>query len=349
MVSRKPVRSVVFLLTLFSVYLARAGDLPIVEDTPLQPLSAQAKRVAEALEGLGQPLGEDQRAALEQAGRAENAAEGVKAIQSVLDPLCLVGVSINPESRVKAQAGPAAAALAQGGWRVFLVKVQNEAGVTAALKVSSPNAAPVFRRSRNAARPAPGLPEGSERDRWADVQMFNDRPLNKTLSGLGLEYRILQVYSRDAGPREARLTFDVGQGTQDLGFRSDVDILFECAASVEVTLETREKDGSAVWAAYEIRDPQGRVYPAQSRRLAPDFFFHPQVYRAPGESVTLPPGPYLVQVSRGPEYLVESRRITVPEAGPHRESFHPGAVDRPVEDGVVLGRPPRARGRVCPL
>ena len=28
-----------------------------------------------------------------------------------------------------------------------------------------------------------------------------------------------------------------------------------------------------------IRD-QGRVYPSQAKRLAPDFAFHPQVYRA---------------------------------------------------------------------
>lgn len=297
------------------------GELPVVEDVPLQPISAQAKRVAEALEWLGQPLDGQQKKALDRAALFKDEKQGVQAIQQVLDPLCLVGVTVNPESRVKVQRGPASADLAQGGWRVFLVKVQNEAGVTAALKVSSPNAKPVYRQSSGSPSPKPGPPEGSERDRWADVRMFDDRPLNPTLSGLGLEYRILQIYSRDAGPRDARLSFDVGQGTQDLGFRSDVDILFDAAESVEVVLEAREQGGGPVWAAYEIRDTQGRVYPAQSRRLAPDFFFHPQVYRAPGESVVLPPGSYSVKVSRGPEYLVESRRISVPEKGPHRESF----------------------------
>ena len=42
------------------------------------------------------------------------------------------------------------------------------------------------------------------------------------LSGLVLEYRIVQLYSRDPGQREATLTFDVGQGTQDLGYRNEV-------------------------------------------------------------------------------------------------------------------------------
>ena len=57
--------------------------------------------------------------------------EGVKQIQSVFDPLCLVSVNINPESRVKAAVGPAPKKLVQQGWRVFLIKVQNDAGVTA--------------------------------------------------------------------------------------------------------------------------------------------------------------------------------------------------------------------------
>ena len=54
--------------------------------------------------------------------------------------------------------------------------------------------------------------------RWADVSVFQDRPLKRALSGLSLEYRIVQIHSRDAGKREAKISFDVGQGTQDLGF-----------------------------------------------------------------------------------------------------------------------------------
>ena len=39
-----------------------------------------------------------------------------------------------------------------------------------------------------------------------------------------------------------------------------------------------------------IRDAQGRVYPSPAKRLAPDFAFHPQVYRADGETVRLAAG-----------------------------------------------------------
>ena len=54
-------------------------------------------------------------------------------IQKSLDPYCLVGVNINPESRVKVKEGQVSKELMQQGWRTFLVKVHNEAGVTAPL------------------------------------------------------------------------------------------------------------------------------------------------------------------------------------------------------------------------
>ncbi|GIW86607.1 MAG: hypothetical protein KatS3mg108_0931 [Isosphaeraceae bacterium] len=300
---------------------ARADELPRVTGVELQPLAAQARRVAEALEFLGQPLAAGERAELAAAGRMEDQAAGVQAIQEILDRHCLVGVAINPESRVKAQPGPARPELVQHGWRVFLVKVHNEAGVTAPLRVVSPNAAPVYKQSTASPKPAVSIPKEEIGDRWADVRMFDDRPLAKSLSGLPLEYRILQVYSRDAGHREARLSFDVGQGTQDLGFRSDVDILFTARPAVEVVLDVEDERGRPTMASFVIRDPQGRVYPAQSRRLAPDFFFHPQIYRASGETVSLPPGTYSVETTRGPEYLIQRREINVPETTHHREAF----------------------------
>jgi hypothetical protein len=300
---------------------ARGEELAKVDGVPLQPLTSQAGRVVEALEFLGQPLPAADRARLEQAAQQGDEDAAIRTIQDVLDPLCLVGVSINPESRVKSLQGPAAPRLVQHGWRSFLVKVHNEAGVTAELKAESPNAAPLHKRSTSSAEPEKTIPPAEVRQRWADVAMFGDRPLNKTLSGLLLEYRVIQLYSRDAGPREARIGFNVGQGTQDLGFRSDVNILFHCAPAVTVALEVLDDDGRPTTASFLFRDKLGRIYPSPSRRLAPDFFFHPQVYRANGETVLLPPGEYRVEWTRGPEYLTQARTITVPDSGGHRESF----------------------------
>jgi len=37
---------------------------------------------------------------------------------------------------------------------------------------------------------------------------------------------VLRLRASAAGKREATLKFDVGQGTQDLGFRAEVPVLF---------------------------------------------------------------------------------------------------------------------------
>ena len=41
-----------------------------------------------------------------------------------------------------------------------------------------------------------------------------------------MEYLLLRLQAHEWGKREATLIFDVGQGTQDLGFRAEVPILF---------------------------------------------------------------------------------------------------------------------------
>ncbi len=298
-----------------------ADDLPLVRTVEAQPLKAQAKRIAEALGFLGQPLSKEQAAALEKAAAEKEDAVAIDAIQTVLDPLCLAGVNINPESRVKVARGAAEAELVQQGSRVFLVKVHNEAGVTAALRASSPNALPLYTRSSNSPAPKVTVKPDDVPDRWLDITMFEQQPLVKALSGLDLEYRIVQLYSRDAGKREAKIAFDVGQGTQDLGFRNEINVLFEIAPAVPVKLTVLDDDGKPTTAHFVFRDRRGNVYPAKGRRLAPDFFFHDQIYRHSGEEVLLPPGEYQVAYGRGPEYLLLRKSITVPADKQHAESF----------------------------
>jgi len=78
---------------------------------------------------------------------------------------------------------------------------------------------------------------------------------------------------------------------------------------------------------YFPEDLQG-IYPLPSKRLAvtdlyPDQYFHAQVYREDGDYILLPPGSFRVTATRGPEYIAETRNITIPEnASSHRETFH---------------------------
>lgn len=297
--------------------IAGAAELEPVVDVEQQPFVAATQRLLEALDYIGAPLSEEDAEAIREAMASTDERASVVAIQEVLDRHCVAEVTINAESRVKGVEGPADKELMQQGWRSFLVKVRNEAGVTAQLAIDSPQAEPVYERGqgpRQRPRTDQDLVSPAESaHRFLDIEVFRDRPLRPELSGLEVEYRIVQLYSRDAGRREATLMFNVGQGTQDLGFRSDVPVLFESVPSVEVVLGVTDMDGTPTMAAFTIRDRFGRVYPNPARRLAPDFFFHDQVYRADGESVNLAPGEYTVTVSRGPEYLVERHTINVEE------------------------------------
>lgn len=295
---------------------AADGKWPEVPRVEQQPLIASLQRLQQALEYVGSPLSAAQRQALDAAFQAGSAADCTEAVQKVLDPLCLAAVQINPESRVSVVEGPVRKELIQQGWRTFLVKVHNEGGVTAPLVPESPNLLPVYQRGSRNGREKPMTDEklvqpSDVPNRFLDAQMFDKQPLKPGLSGLELEYRVLQLFSRDVGRREAQLGFHVGQGTQDLGFRNSVPILFQSIPAVDVVLGIQDFDGTPTTAALTFRDAQGRVYPNPARRLAPDFFFHDQVYRADGESIPLPPGPYTVVVQRGPEYQVETHAFTV--------------------------------------
>ena len=297
------------------------AELATITDVESQPLKAQVRRVVSALEFLGERLTESEQSAITQALDETDDAKAVQAIQDALAPRVIAGVHINPESRVKVARGDAVAELNEQGWRVFLVRVHNEGGVTATLRASSPNANPLYKRSSGSPDPKLAITPKDVPDRWLDLELFEKQPLNPRLSGLEVEYRILQMYSRDQGKREATLEFDVGQGTQDLGFRNQLPILFQCRPAVQVRLDVLDDDGQPTTGQFVFRDTKGRVYPARSRRLAPDFFFHDQVYRHDGETIALPPGDYAVTYTRGPEYRIKKRQVTIPHAAKHTESF----------------------------
>jgi hypothetical protein len=173
-----------------------------------EAFAANVTVVLKALEQAKSPLAIDA-AQLKSALAKPDAAR----LQELLDPHVLLTISINPESRVKVARGEARAELRQSQAVPVLIKVVNEAGVTAVLRPTSPQADP------------------NAKDRFLDLKMHTDKPLSATLSGRPVEYVILLLTSREGGRREATIGFDVGQGTQDLGFRGEVPVLFTIAAA----------------------------------------------------------------------------------------------------------------------
>lgn len=276
-----------------------------------QPLASNAKRLLEALEYLGAPLTKAKYLEVQKAINSQDAA----AIQKALDPLVLIAVNINPESRVKVKRGPGEASLQQGGHTPVIVKVVNEAGVTKVLDISSPQALPVYSREYNKeGKPMKNIGVTSK-DRFLDVEIFHKQPLGEKLTGLKVEYTLALIHSSQAGKREAVLSFNVGQGSQDLGFRGEVAVLFDVRPAIPVKMRVIDVDGKPTTGRFTFTDKNGKVYPPKSKRLAPDFFFQDQVYRHDGGIVHLPPGELTMTFSRGPEYRQMKRTITIPEKG----------------------------------
>ena len=298
---------------------------------PLQPLAQQARQLEEALNYLGQPLPPDARQRINEAIANPDEAAAVHAIESALDALALVSIEINPESRVKVEEGAAKPELVEAGTRLFLVKIVNNAHITAPLHVESPNSGNVYIPSTGNPEPPITLTPQNSAERWADISLYQRPPLRPRLSGLALEYALLAVYSRDSGQRSAKISFNAGQGTQDIGFRNDVNIVFNALPSRPITLRVKDEAGKPAMAAFVIRDRLNRLYPNPAKRLAPDFFFQPQVYRADGETVRLPAGYYTFEYTGGPEYLPHTREVDVNGAGPAEISFQ---LDRWIDPSV---------------
>ncbi len=133
--------------------------------------------------------------------------------------------------------------LHQNGFTPVLIKVQNDAKVSLKLNIESAQAGPVY---AGAARPILerqqqtelAYQENSRNDpgRFLQLEIFSAPPMTERLSGLELEYAIALIYSTESGKREATVGFNVGQGTQDLGFRAETPVLFDIAPAINIRL-----------------------------------------------------------------------------------------------------------------
>jgi len=290
----------------------------------LQPLAAQTRRLLEALQSIGEPLPQDEIAALHAAFDSAVEADGVTKIQQILDEHVLLNIQINPEDRVSMTRGRAKAQLIEQGWRTFLVKVSNEADDTSRLTIDCPQALPMGHRSSGASIASHDGSIGAvdpieAKTRWAAINMWDKSPLQETLSGLAIEYRILQIYSRDHGQREATFRAQTAAGAlteQYRFFYSLLPVLFECLPSKDLTLRIRDEDGLPTTASLLVTDAFGRVYPAQGKRTLPDLWFERHIYRKDGEIIRLPAGTYAVEYGRGPEYLKQHISLTVAPESP---------------------------------
>ncbi len=289
-------------IAVLSLTLCACSDetgLPVVPGADPQALKAGAARLRQSLERTGEPLPETALERFRQAWRSTDPEETSELIQRALDPECLLLLHIKPGPQLEITLGPAQPALVEQGWRQFLVKVHNEAGVQLPLAFISPQA-----------KPLAGSPVADVPQQWLHMRTLR-RARGFRLSGQRLEYHVLQLFSRDGGRREADIGFALQLKKGDLLHSNAIRIPFACEPTPATRINVLDVDGSPAAAAFVFRDAQGRVYPPKEKRVPPDLAIHNQVYRRDGDEIRLPAGAYEVLYQRGPEYLLQRGTLQV--------------------------------------
>jgi hypothetical protein len=259
-----------------------SAEQPQVVSVEGQPLAANVNRVVETLSFLGRPLPPETLADLSDAAQLRDAAR----LQQLLDPLVLLIVRLNPELPVKVSRGPGPAILEQMGYRPVLVKVINPSALTKPLQITSPRSGPVYagvaelsmkRQAQESLRENENV--AGDPDRFLHLEMYTNPPMTPSLSGLAVEYMVALIYSADAGKRKATIGFDVGQGTQDEGFRGETPVLFDIQPAVPVRLSIRDHHGQPTAARLTFRDNNAAISPGEREEAQRTFSQAIEIYK----------------------------------------------------------------------
>lgn len=281
---------------------------------PLQPYFAAQQRTLDAMAKLGFPVLPGDRDKLDSLARQANE-EALAAAEAIMDRYTLIRLSADRNRRIQTAAGAAPAVLAQQGWRIFLLRIENPGGLTDPFDIlTSPPGMPPGHLDRWIAAGGYSMSQhppvvdsvnyaGWISQSWCLAKLSDSSPL----TGTPLEYRIVEIFSRDGGTKTTTPSFIIGPAT-----RRGHEITFRCLPSRTISLGIKDTDNKSCVASLIVRDDAGRYYPPQLMRIAPDLPFQKQIYRGDGESIVLPDGSYTIESKRGPEYL---RTIQHYEAG----------------------------------
>src|SRR5262245_30210441 len=143
------------------------GTLPRVTEAEWKPIRDQCAKLLVAVRGTDAlPTATQEKLAALLKEEVKDDDEALKRLQDLLDPHCLAGVQINRESRVKAERGALAAELERDRPRLILLKVNNDAGITAPLAVGGDE-----------------VRQGDKKDdgRWLEADLMKNPPFAKTL------------------------------------------------------------------------------------------------------------------------------------------------------------------------
>jgi hypothetical protein len=296
------------------------------QDVAPQPYFAGVHRALEALAKLGAPVSAEDAQRLAVLSRQGDRA-AVSEAETILDRYTLASVAIESGRSLHVSIGGAQRSLVEQGWRLYLIRVANPTGLAESFRVTT--------TLRTGQGGMGGITPGHMS--WDSGEVYNLAQrsylfdtVNKApviaslwlmskvddataLSGIAIEYRVVQLFSRDHGQRRADFNFVVTPNIDDDSAGSDGhrELDFDCLSSRDVVLGVLDTDGRGCVAALTIKDKLDRVYPPQAMRIAPDMAFQPQIYRANSETVRLPDGEYTIEGKRGPEYLRTVQEVLI--------------------------------------
>ncbi len=312
------------------------------EDVEGQPLAAQVRRLQRALKNIGQPLPRRLSSELDVAVLNHDAVE----IQKLIDSLIMAEVTIADDGSIAARKGLGKATLRQNQHTALLIKIVNRAGLRKKITVSSPNhgavygGASLFSLRRQQQTDLGNDPnEGDLPNRFLDVSFYRQPPMLDLMSGLTVEYAVLLIYCQRQGVVETHLNFEIpNQAFAEVPGPGE-PFQFQVSPAAKVMIQVVDPTQFALHpiARVEIRDFEGRIHPLPPKRLAPDLFFQPHIYRRDGESIYLSSGEYTVRYCRGPEYRMFEKKMVVHSAKDNILSLELKRWVRPMEFGFLSG------------
>lgn len=304
-----------------------------------QPFCANVLRLLETLEYLGQQLPPDDVTRLRMSLKQLD----VAAVQKILEPHVGVNLSVS-EGVVECTSRQGPLRVQQYGLIPVICRIQNETGKRFRVRLRSEQAGPIYAGASLpilARQAQTELLDNENRDqnanRFLTCEWYKDAPMREELSGLVEEWGIVLLGTSTAGKREAQIEFVLSEPQAKQEWIGMVRLQLESAEAIPVQLEIFDENGEPSVGSLTIRDALGRVYPPQAKRVAPDFFFQPQIYRAHGQYVILPPGDYQVEYSRGPEYRVKRKALNVKSEGENRWRFELERWIDPSKFGFYVG------------
>lgn len=176
--------------------------------TGASPVEASAESVIDQVEAILKLRKSEWPKGSVRAIEAAIAQKDAPALHKALDESVFLRVGINPEGRVRLARGVAPAELVAERPALFLIKIENLSGSQQRL-----------------------IPRGT-------FAADEDNPFTLTLmkptdlAGLPIEYRLLEITGSKPGRSELTIAFQAGQGSEDLGFRADVPVLFKVTRSI---------------------------------------------------------------------------------------------------------------------